>query len=549
MTALVDIGIFREAARAGREPAGGVVRASIGTPKVIDEARRAVRFCFSDGSVDRVGDRIMASGWDLAQFRRNAVALFAHDANSPPIGRATDVRVEGDRLMGTIEFMSADLYPFADTVYEMVRQGYLRAVSVGFLPIEYTFSSEDDRPYGIDFKRQELLEISVCPVPANANALVAASIDIDRAAPQATAKGFSMKSTMSPRRAAQARVETLRGEGFPSLSSNLLAIARAKRDGVIDPRLRAATGAGESDPSSGGFAVATQFASELIAPLYEENPVAALCDRMPTGYPLASIKIPGIDETSRADGSRWGGSLAYWIGEGDTIPTTFPRFKSIEFSPKKLVAAVVCSNELYSDSPLFEAAIHRIFRAEMGFKLDQAIVAGTGAGMPQGVLNSAALITVAKEMGQASGTIIAANIEQMFKRLPAPSRRTAVWLVHEDVSQSLDQLNGGVGEGSMFLPAGVYGNEYPLLKGRPVIEIEQANPLGSAGDIILADLGRYIIVDGGQVPALSADVRFLNDELVFRFIWRVDGQSAFSSPITPYHGTNTRSPFVALGAR
>jgi hypothetical protein len=44
-------------------------------------------------------------------------------------------------------------------------------------------------------------------------------------------------------------------------------------------------------------------------------------------------------------------------------------------------------------------------------------------------------------------------------------------------------------------------------------------------------------------------VRFLNDEMVWRFVWRVDGQSAFASPITPYAGSSTRSPFVALATR
>ena len=56
-----------------------------------DDSRRAVRFCFSDGSVDRVGDTVDPRGWQLAQFLKNPIALFAHDATSPPIGRATNL--------------------------------------------------------------------------------------------------------------------------------------------------------------------------------------------------------------------------------------------------------------------------------------------------------------------------------------------------------------------------------------------------------------------------------------------------------------------------
>lgn len=366
-----------------------------------------------------------------------------------------------------------------------------------------------------------------------------------------------MRSTFDREKAAAHLVPTpasrIRGAGgFDSLGEFLRHVDMTVRRGMTDTRLvRAAAGMGESDPSAGGFMVPEEFASRLIEPLYLENPVAALCDRWPTSYPSpgAPTKIPGIDETSRADGSRWGGATAYWAGEGDSVSATFPRWKNLEFSPKKLIAVANGSAELYADSSLFQAWIERVFRAEMGFKLDQAIIAGTGAAMPQGVLSSGSLITVAKEPSQAAATIIAPNIENMFKRLPAPSRRTAVWLVHEDATQQLDQLQGGVGEGTMFVPAGVYGNEYALLKGRPVIEIEQASAVGQVGDIILADLRRYIIVDGGVTPALSIDLRFTTDEVTWRFAWRVDGMSAFSSPITPYHGSNTRSPFVTLAAR
>jgi hypothetical protein len=77
--------------------------------------------------------------------------------------------------MGDITFATVDEYAFADTIYRLVKGGYIRTVSVGFNPIEYSFVNEKDRPFGIDFKKQELLEISPCPVPCNPNALIAAA--------------------------------------------------------------------------------------------------------------------------------------------------------------------------------------------------------------------------------------------------------------------------------------------------------------------------------------------------------------------------------------
>jgi hypothetical protein len=94
------------------------------------------------------------------------------------------------------------------------------------------------------------------------------------------------------------------------------------------------------------------------------------------------------------------------------------------------------------------------------------------------------------------------------------------------------------------------GNEWPLIKGRPALEIEQASILGTPGDIVLADLTQYALVDAGQKFNLSMDVDFASDTGAFRFVWRIDGSPLWSSPVTPWNGSGlTRSPFVALAQR
>ena len=74
--------------------------------------------------------------------------------------------------------------------------------------------------------------------------------------------------------------------------------------------------------------------------------------------------------------------------------------------------------------------------------------------------------------------------------------------------------------------------------------------MGAKGDIILDDLSQYLLVDKGGINAASSiHVRFLYDENVFRFTYRVDGQPIWNAPITPYKGAGTLSPFVTLAAR
>jgi HK97 family phage major capsid protein len=361
----------------------------------------------------------------------------------------------------------------------------------------------------------------------------------------------------------------MKGEGFSTLGEQLRAIAeacsvggRADRNLIRAPtfpaRVRAPTGLGEVDPSAGGFLVGTQWANELVGFAYEQATLPDLCDRRQMTTPLADMKIPAIDETSRADGSRWGGALAYWLAEASTITATYPKFKNLAFSAKKLVVAIFVTNELLGDVPMLEAHIRRVFAAELGFKIDLGILAGDGAGKLLGMINSPCTITVPKETGQSAASLVTENINKMFSRLPAPSRRRAVWLVNEDIDQQLDTLVnvvGGAGAtppsaSALYVPTGAAGNEFPLLKGRPVLTMEQCSLTGTPGDIVLADPEHYILIDGGVTPVLSVEVEFLTDSSVWRFVLRCDGQPAFASPITPYNGSsNTRSPFVALAAR
>lgn len=178
---LLDGDAFRAAAKDGQTPEGTLFKfATAEAEQVGDEAARTQRFVFSDATVDHSDDSIDPKGWKLDIFKRNPVTLFSHMSWDPPIGRASNVSVQNDQLVGDIEFASADVYDFADTIYRLVKGKFLKAVSVGFKPDEWAFTNDKNRPYGIDFKKQTLLEISVCPVPCNPNALgEARSLGVD----------------------------------------------------------------------------------------------------------------------------------------------------------------------------------------------------------------------------------------------------------------------------------------------------------------------------------------------------------------------------------
>jgi HK97 family phage prohead protease len=138
---------------------------------------RAVQFTISTATVDRDSDSLAVNGWKLDNYRKNNVVLFSHDYRSLPVARATKVWVEDQRLKSIAHFAERELYPFADTVFQMVKGGYLNATSVGFFPLKFVrVEGNPDRPNGVEFIAQELLEYSVVPVPSNPEALVEAKL-------------------------------------------------------------------------------------------------------------------------------------------------------------------------------------------------------------------------------------------------------------------------------------------------------------------------------------------------------------------------------------
>lgn len=345
---------------------------------------------------------------------------------------------------------------------------------------------------------------------------------------------------------------------FSSFGEQLQAVARyaiaGKDPHALDPRLvRAPTGAGEVDPSAGGFLVQTDFATAVFARAYDMGEILSRVQKLSLSTQANAIKIPGVDETSRATGSRWGGVQSYWVGEGIGVNATKPKFRLIELDLKKLMANWYVSDELMADASVMNSIATQAFSEEIMFMTEDAIFRGSGAGQPQGYLNSAAKIAIAKETGQAAKTIVKENLDKMWSRLWSRSKRNAVWLANQDTFPQLNSLVQVVGTGGVpvYMPAnGLSASPYNMLLNRPVIEVEYADTLGQEGDLSLVDLSQYVLADKGGVQAASSmHVAFLTDEMVFRITYRVDGEPIWHAPLTPYKGSNTLSPFITLAQR
>ncbi|WP_406542030.1 phage major capsid protein [Clostridium ljungdahlii] len=337
----------------------------------------------------------------------------------------------------------------------------------------------------------------------------------------------------------------------------LQAVAKASSPvGIMDNRLiyqNSASGLNESVSSEGGFMLENDFIQDMFDVMMSESQVANRIRMIPIGANTNRLRTLGIDETSRANGSRWGGVQAYWIAEAETVTKSKPKFREIDMALQKLLALCYVTDDLLQDATALEAIVKQAYADEMSFKIDDAIINGSGVGMPLGVLNSDALVTVAKEKDQAVGTIKYENILKMWSSVPARLRANAVWYINQEIEPQLYTmaLNIGTGGAPVFLPSGgASSSQYSTLLNRPIIPIEQCSVLGKKGDIILADPTQYIGIDKKAPTAdVSIHVRFLYDEQVFRFIYKFNGAPYRNKPITPYKGANALSPFVTLGDR
>lgn len=392
--------------------------------------------------------------------------------------------------------------------------------------------------------------------------------------PQATAiQQPQALAVQQPPPTSRQSVEVVGGEasrGWASFGEYLFKVREAAGSPFADPRLRdlspqaAAPGIRGDVPSEGGFLVPVEYRQRLIERMYGEGELLSRLDQAGMRLSLAgnTLKIPYVDETSRAAGSRWGGVRGYWVEEAGSLTDSQPAYGQLTLELKKAGCLGYVTEEMVEDYGASGQFLERAFASELTFRVEEAVVRGDGAGKPLGIKNANCTISVAKETNQTATTIWGPNIVKMWARLWAGSRRNSVWLINQDVEPYLWSLTleGRYGSAStavegipLYYPAGSELNrgEYGILMGRPVIPVEHCDTLGTAGDIILFDPASYILAD--KATGIRADssihVKFESDQRTFRALYRVDGQPSWPSALTPAQGTNTLSPCVTLATR
>jgi HK97 family phage major capsid protein len=307
--------------------------------------------------------------------------------------------------------------------------------------------------------------------------------------------------------------------------------------------------------ADGGFAVPPEFKAAILQKVLAETSLLSLADQIPTES--SSVSIPKDEATP------WGGTgiQGYWDGEAVAGTQKKPVIESSTIKLHKLTSLVPVTEELLEDAPAIATYVGNKASDVLDFKITDAFVNGTGAGMPLGILNSPCLVTQAAEGSQVAGTIHGLNLIKMWCRMPPRWRKKSVWLVHPDAEPELMKAGLQIGPAAagaatggqlVWMPAGSLSDSpFATLFGRPVIPTQACKQPGTVGDIIFAAMPQYaaFVKGPGLVAETSIHLWFDQGVTAFRFTFRIGGQPWWSAPITDKNGSTTRSAFVALAAR
>jgi HK97 family phage major capsid protein len=388
-----------------------------------------------------------------------------------------------------------------------------------------------------------------------------------REAIEAEAKANATAQLAASGQAARVVADNEAKRPFANFGEQLFAVACAQspagsfggQGGMVDKRLYevnlAASGLNSTVPTEGGFLVATDFSTAILNKAAELGKIAPRCFTIPISDGFDGVELPYIDETSRATGSRWGGVRVYRAGETDAPTSAKPKFNRMELKLESLKGLAYISERQLRNSAATSTILQNAFSSEFAFVKDNEVWRGNGVGECLGFSvqaheGTALMVSVAKKSGQTAATFVIENATAMLSRLYADPGDNIVWLLNRDCTGQLPLMT--IGQQPVFLPnMNASGSPfYGTLLGYPIVIVEQAETLGTAGDVVLANLSKYAVIQqGGMRSATSMHVRFIYDEMAFKWSHDFNGQSIVKKPITPFKGSATLSPFVTTAVR
>ena len=143
--------------------------------KSVDGDKRVIRGVATTPTVDHVGDIIDPMG---VKFTNPMAFLWQH-RHDQPIGQVKFDKPTKNGINFEAEIAKTDepgtLKERLDEAWQSIKMGLVKAVSIGFRPLEYAFMESG----GIRYSECEVYELSAVTIPANSDALITTIKSLD----------------------------------------------------------------------------------------------------------------------------------------------------------------------------------------------------------------------------------------------------------------------------------------------------------------------------------------------------------------------------------
>jgi HK97 family phage major capsid protein len=340
--------------------------------------------------------------------------------------------------------------------------------------------------------------------------------------------------------------------GFHDLADFALSVKAACGQGGVaglDPRLiknAPSTYSTEGVGEDGGFAAPPAFITQIWQKVAGENSLLALTDQNQTQS--NSIFFCADEEAP------WSASSplqAHWEGEARKLDESRIALRGKMIRLNKLTALVPASDELLEDAPSLDVYLRKKVTGIFDYKVSRAIVAGTGVGQPLGILNAASLLSVAKEEGQQTDTLLYENFTGMIAKMDPALFPRSIWLANANCIPQLLSLYQSVGlTGQPLEVMSQKDGKFTILT-RPVYFSETCETVGDKGDIILVTLDQYMtaVKTGGIKTEVSIHLWFDYAIQAYRFILRIAGMPWWATSFLGRDGVTKYSFAVTLDER
>lgn len=304
----------------------------------------------------------------------------------------------------------------------------------------------------------------------------------------------------------------------------------------------------------GAYLIPTAFGKLIDNIALEEAVIRPRAKQIPMDR--QSITFPAIDDTTHANDTVFGGVQAYWPAEEAQLTSSKPSTAVVELQLHALKALAFVSGEFRDWSAMaVDAWLPDLLGQAIAWKEDSAFIGGVGgSGIPVGVLNTPATLTISAETGQKAASLVYENIVNMDSRLwHMGAGASVIWIANRTLKKALPFLtiNVGTAGDAVFQPANAAaGRPLSTLYGFPIVFTEHAEVLGTVGDITLCNLKDYMVgtAVGKTRTDRSIHLKFDFDQIAYRVVTYTGGVSRWRTPFQPRKG-ETLSPFVKLATR